>query len=777
MPGVGPSTAQNTPGLGRGHGPVWCWRAASRLSFISCPFLTLWKPHACSPIPPLVSSQGYRKAGALAGYGVPMVSAALHNGIEGFASDPPRTGGQTLVLGTTFAVSGPDGDMSGEGAQGLFVRDARVLSRWRLRVDGGPVQPLGGFTTVPSEGVFVARAQVRDGKPEPTLLVERRRSVGSAMTEELVLRNYGPEPAGVSISIEVRADFADLFSVKVGSPTGPEAVEISAEPEMWSARTGSGSSQRRVVVSAPGATVTPDALTYRVVVPPAGTWRTTLVVSERGTITTEAEQAHQPTAVHSTPAAKDRADGCTSVHSDSPALSATLARSQKDLIALTLRDTEAGGDAVVAAGAPWFMALFGRDALLTSSMAMALRPDLAVGTCRALAKHQGRCADPLSEEEPGRILHELRSVADASLAPGGVDRYYGTVDATPLFVVVVGQLARFGASQEVVDELLPAVDMALGWIDAHGNRGGDGFVEYLRCTDRGLRNQGWKDSGDGVTFADGSLAEPPIALVEVQGYVYGAFRARSELAAQRADVEGARYWAERARVLKRRINEAFWLPDAGYFAVGLDAERRPIDALASNMGHLLWSGAADQHKAALVAERLLSPEVFSGYGIRTLATTMGAYNPASYHNGSVWPHDTALSVAGLARYGFVRHAQRIAVGLIEAASYFSGRLPELFCGFDKTALPGPLPYPASCAPQAWAAAAPVSLVTSLLGLDPDVPRRTLRVAPAIPPEWGAVRTCLALGTTHLGVEVSADGRCSVTGADGLQIAGGIASSV
>lgn len=343
--------------------------------------------------------------------------------------------------------------------------------------------------------------------------------------------------------------------------------------------------------------------------------------------------------------------------------------------------------------------------------------------------------------------------------------------------MLVAQLARFGASPEVVEELIPAVDMALGWVDTHGDRDGDGFVEYLRGTDRGLRNQGWKDSGDGVTFADGSIAEPPVALVEVQGYVYGAFRGRSEIAAQRADVEGARYWAERARVFKRRINEAFWLPDAGYFAVGLDTEKRPIDALASNMGHLLWSGAVDHDRAALVAERLLSPELFSGYGIRTLATTMGAYNPASYHNGSVWPHDTAISVAGLARYGFVGHAQRVAVGLIEAASYFSGRLPELFCGFDKTALPGPVPYPASCAPQAWAAAAPISLVISLLGLEPDVPRGALRVAPAVPPEWGSVHIDVALGSSHVGVEVNADGRFSVTGAEWLRVARGVASTV
>lgn len=701
------------------------------------------------------------------------MNAPVHNGISGFVSDPPRTGGQTLVLGTTFAVCGPGGDMDDATAHGLFVRDTRLVSRWRLRIDGVPLQPLAGYTTEPSVGVFVSRAHVRDGRSEPTLLVERHRRIGDGMSEELVLRNYGPERAGVSITIEVGADFADLFSVKVGRPGSPLVVDTVPAPEAWVARARGATGDRTVLVSAPGATATSDAISYRVVVPPAGTWRTTLTVTEAD----EADDARRADrrdladAPSGSPVGppESGATGRTGFHSDSPALTATFERSQRDLSALTLPDPNDARHSVVAAGAPWFMALFGRDSLLASSMTMGVRPDLAVGTLRALARHQGRRTDLLSEEEPGRILHELRSAAASSLAPGGVDRYYGSIDSTPLFVMVVAQLARWGASPEVIDELLPAVDLALQWIDEHGDRDGDGFVEYLRCTDRGLRNQGWKDSGDGVTFADGSLADPPIALVEVQGYVYAAYRGRSDLAARRGDHDGARYWAERASVLKRHVNEAFWLSDAEYYALGLDAEKRPIDALASNMGHLLWSGVAERDKAALVAERLLSPEMFSGYGIRTLAATMAAYNPASYHNGSVWPHDTAIAVNGLVRYGFVRHAQRVAVGLIEAASYFSGRLPELFCGFDKTALPGPVPYPTSCSPQAWAAAAPISLVVSLLGLDPNVPAGALHVSPALPPEWGAVRLGVTLGTSEVVVEVGTDGNCSVQGADALRV--------
>ena len=360
-----------------------------------------------------------------------------------------------------------------------------------------------------------------------------------------------------------------------------------------------------------------------------------------------------------------------------------------------------------------------------------------------------------------------------SFALGGAERYYGSVDATPLFVMVLGQLGRWGIDPAVIDELLPAADAALTWITTYGDRDGDGYVEYLRATDRGLRNQGWKDSADGINYADGTLAQPPIALVEVQAYVYAAFVARAELAARRGDRTTAVHWADQATVLKRRFNEDFWLADRGYFAVGLDAEKRPIDALASNMGHALWAGIAEPDKAGAVAERLLSPELFTGYGIRTLASTMGAYNPASYQNGSVWPHDTALCVAGLARYGYARHAQRVAAGLIEAAAYFSGRLPELFCGFDRAEVPGPVPYPASCSPQAWAAAAPIGMLTALLALDPDVPGGIVQVAPALPPEWGAVQVDgVPLGHTRISIRVEPDGTSSWTGATGLAVKAG-----
>ncbi len=702
-------------------------------------------------------------------------AAPRHLERSGFGSESPERGGQTLVEGTTFVVSGPGGDIE-EPSEGLFVRDARVISRWLLRIDGEPLDPLGGFTSEPFAGVFVGRSRVRDGHVEPTLIVERRRYLGSGMREDLVLRNFGNEAAGVSVTVEVAADFADLFAVKRGKPADGDGVAVTAGLEVWSAAARHGRSDRAVHVRAPGASASTDALSYRAVVPPHGEWSASLaVVAEvdgqelpmRFPLDSPVERA--------APARRIAEWQRTSptVRSDSLALRLTVSRSEDDLAALRLADPTEPDLTAIAAGAPWFMALFGRDSLLTSSLTLAVNPDLAVGTLRALARHQGRKVEPLSEEEPGRILHELRFGADVSFALGGAERYYGSVDATPLFVVVLGQLARWGVGPAVIDELLPAADAALTWITTYGDRDGDGYVEYLRATDRGLRNQGWKDSADGINSADGTLAQPPIALVEVQAYVYAAYAARAELAAHRGDHTTAAHWSGQASTLKRRFNEDFWLADRGYFAVGLDAEKRPIDALASNMGHALWAGIAEPDKAGAVAERLISPDLFTGYGIRTLASTMGAYNPASYQNGSVWPHDTALCVAGLARYGYARHAQRVAAGLIEAAAYFSGRLPELFCGFDRAEVPGPVPYPASCSPQAWAAAAPIGILTALLALDPDVPGGVVQVAPALPPEWGAVQVDgVPLGRTRISIRVEPDGTSSWTGATGLEVKGG-----
>jgi glycogen debranching enzyme len=294
-------------------------------------------------------------------------------------------------------------------------------------------------------------------------------------------------------------------------------------------------------------------------------------------------------------------------------------------------------------------------------------------------------------------------------------------------------------------------------------------VEYRRKTSHGLANQGWKDSWDGINFADGTIADPPIALAEVQGYCYAAYRARAQLARHAGDLTGAASWRKKAKQLKRDFNERFWLADRGWYAVGLDGDKRPIDALTSNIGHCLWTGIADKDKAASVARLLMSPEMFSGWGVRTLASSMGAYNPMSYHNGSVWPHDNAICAAGLMRYGYVEHAQRIADGIVDAAPAFSYRLPELFCGFDRAEFGTPVPYPTSCSPQAWAAAAPLLLLHSLLRFAPDVGSRQLWVAPEVPDRYLPLRVSgLRVAKSRLAVDVG-EGTFEITGLEPVSI--------
>jgi len=404
------------------------------------------------------------------------------------------------------------------------------------------------------------------------------------------------------------------------------------------------------------------------------------------------------------------------------------------------------------------MTLFGRDSLLTSWMLLPVDPTVALGTLQTLAQLQGEKVDPLTEEEPGRILHEVRSGPDAEMALGGGNLYYGSIDATPLFVMLLGELRRWGLATSEVDALVPHADRALEWMDQFGDRDGDGFIEYQRATDRGLVNQGWKDSFDGINFAAGDLARPPIALAEVQGYAYAAFLARSHFAREAGDLDVARHWSERAHRLKEQFNDAFWLPDRGHFAVALDAEKRPVDALASNMGHCLWTGIVDEDKAASVAHHLMSPEMFTGFGVRTLASSMGAYNPMSYHNGSVWPHDNAIVAAGLIRYGFVAEAQAIVLGLLDASEHIGSRLPELFCGFDREEFNLPVAYPTSCSPQAWAAAAPLYLLRTLLRFDPWVPFGRVWCDPAVPERFLPLRIDrIDLAGSKVSIDITNDG--------------------
>jgi len=657
------------------------------------------------------------------------------------AAGPLGAGTVTLVEGTSFCISSPNGDIHPEYPHGVFFEDTRILSGWSLTINGQGLEPLAAEAKEPYRALFVSRVARLDGYADSPLLVDRLREVGAGILERITVRNYGLDPAECVVSLRIESDFADLFEVKEArirrrwdETRYPDGDALTIRAAWQDARKG-------VVVKAPGGDVTAEGLTYRMVVPPQGQWSTVVsVVPLVDGINPGALFVH-PAAGELSPSDRRRQEWVAKIpvlQMGNRSIERTLRRSYDDLGALRIEDPNHPDRVVVAAGAPWFMTLFGRDSLLASHMALPVDPSLALGTLQTLADRQGTVVDPMSEEEPGKILHEVRLGVSSGLSLGGKSVYYGSVDATPLFVVVLGAVSRWGFAKDTIAALLPHADRALEWIRDYGDKDGDGFVEYERLNDQGLINQGWKDSWDGINFADGTLAEPPIALCEVQAYVYAAYMARAWMAYDAGDAALAGELVGRAAQLKKRFNEQFWIPERGYYAVALDGKKRQVDACASNMGHCLWLGLVDEDKAPLVVERLMSPEMFSGWGVRTLASDMGAYNPASYHNGSVWPHDNAIITLALMRYGFVEQAQRIATALLEAAEYSGGRLPELFCGFGREHLAAPVPYPTACSPQAWAATTPIHLVTSLMRYDAHVSQGGLWMDPVLPKTYGGL---------------------------------------
>lgn len=664
----------------------------------------------------------------------------------------------TLVEGSSFCVSDRAGDIAAHRAQGMFFQDTRILSVWRLSVDDMPLESLAVVPGEPFTNMFVTRAAPRLGHHDATLLVQRSRMVAAGMREDVVIRNYGQEAAGCRVVLAVEGDFADLFDVKEGRVTEHPEIERHVATDELELTLRYGGRHRGVSVRGAGAIASPGALTWHVSVPARGEWRTSILVQPLvdGIEVAPSFPLDRPVdeAVPSRRLARWRA-ASPRVECSEPIIEHTLSNSQDDLGSLRIPDPDRPGVEVVAAGAPWFMATFGRDSIISSWMALPFEPSLALGTLQTLAALQGTKVDVMSEEEPGRILHEVRRGVDESRALGGSKVYYGSIDSTPLFVMLLDEVARWGAEWKEVEALLPAADAAIHWIEEYGDRDGDGFVEYQRTTDRGLINQGWKDSGDAINFADGRRGIPPIALCEVQAYVYGAYRARAHLAKLASDPDRAAECTDKAERLRTAFHDAFWLPDKGYPALALDRNKVPVDSLASNIGHCLWTGILHAEEATSVAEHLVSPALFSGWGIRTLATTMETFNPVSYHNGSVWPHDNALIVAGLMRYGYVEAAQKVATGLMAAAAAFGGRLPELFCGFDRRDVPRPVVYPSSCNPQAWAAATPMSLVRTLLRLDVCIPEGMIMAANTLPTSWGEIRL---LGLPLAGSRITLDTR-------------------
>ncbi|MEV0387560.1 glycogen debranching N-terminal domain-containing protein [Nonomuraea sp. NPDC050643] len=670
----------------------------------------------------------------------------------------------STVLAPASALSGADGQIREAGVQGLFRADRRVLSLARLLVDEREPEAVGHTAAGAGRSRFVslARRLGDRGSADPTVRLTRVRELTPyGMEESVEIVSTASVPVSATVAIELACDFAPIETVKSGRATG---VAMAADPS-GEERLSWRSERIRVDVTAPGAALKAGKsprLSWEVALPPRG--RTTL----RWAVAVD-----DPAAVV-VPAAGPPEWNAPRVQADDRRITRLLDRSLADLRSLRLAEPGAPGDTFLGAGVPWFLTLFGRDSIWAARMLLPLGTRLAGSTLRVLARHQGTRLDPDTGEAPGKIMHELRREA---FPLGGEDRrlpaaYYGTIDATPLWISLLHDAWRWGLPAAEVEPLLPHLEAALGWLADHADPDGDGFLEYIDAGGRGLANQGWKDSGDAVRFHDGRLAEPPIALAEVQGY---ACRAALDAAAllDAFDRPGADRWRAYAGSLATRFRAAFWVdgPHGRFPALALDRDKRPVDSLTSNIGHLLGSGLLSADESAQIASLLAGPDMAEGFGLRTMSAGADGFSPLSYHCGSIWPHDTAIVIAGLAREGFAKEAAVLADGLLAAAETFDYRLPELYAGDAQDEVLRPVAYPAACRPQAWSAAAAVTIAHAALGLYPDLPagQALLRPLPGAP--LGALSFGgLNVGGNDVEVNVSRDGATTVTGLpDGMDL--------
>jgi glycogen debranching enzyme len=664
---------------------------------------------------------------------------------------------------TTVRVAHPTEILHGHGAalacdrqgrivadeqHGLFVADTRVLSTYRLSIGGRSWQALGrqrvgyGSATWQFQNPKLREAsgEIREG----TLHLEIRRRVAAALHDDLVIRAFPEDPIRTTFVMQLDADFADIFEVKARSVPARPLVGRATEDHAIELTYQRGSFRRRCRIRFESRTPPRFAgslVAFDLDLRHDTEWRCCIDVIPEidGDMVAFVGDPHEPERLPVEPPTT-RAAG-------PPELVRALDRSGSDLASLALPLDR--GDPLVAAGAPWFLTLFGRDPLVTGLMTGLLGRWVTDGALRAVGDLQASERDDPRDAEPGKLPHELRRGELAHLGAIPHTPYYGTHDAPALYCLALWNAWRWTGDDGLLDRHLETARRALRWCDELGDRDGDGLQEYATRSDRGYDNQGWKDAGDAIVNEDGSQARPPIATVELQGYLFAARLAMAELLEWTGGTgEGERLRSE-AGALRDLVEERFWIEELGSYALALDGDKRQVRSVASNAGHLLWCGLPDADRARRVTARLLEPDMSSGWGLRTLSSAHPAYNPLSYQLGSVWPHDTALAAAGMARYGFRDEAWRLARALLDAAGAFEDdRLPELFCGFDRSE-DLPVPYREANVPQAWAAAAPPLIVQTILGLVPDAPRGGCWLSPRLPDEIPR----LDVGGIHLGAAV------------------------
>ena len=650
--------------------------------------------------------------------------------------------------GGLFLLCTENGEIQADSDQGLYFHDMRYLSAETLRLDGSPPvslladaseghRVLCELTNPDLEDEGSAEVRVR----KEALAIHREKLLGDTYSETITVHNYVTEPAELTLQLSYQADFADMFVIRGVKPGKRGQLH---EPS-WH-----GSALTFRYVGADGRERTtslhfsqpPDEhhdgqLDYRLTLGAQQQWQLKVTCELR-----DGQGGALETRPNAAEGARDRDReharigslvGGAQVETSSVLFNDIVTRSFLDLHMLSMQQKN---QAFFAAGVPWYVALFGRDSLVTSIEAAAFKPEVAANTLRVLAPHQGTKVDDWRDEQPGKILHEFRVDEMANLDEIPQTPYYGSVDSTPKFLIVLGIYAAWTGSLDLFHELQDNIRRALNWIDEFGDSDGDGFIDYKTRSSSGGRNQGWKDSGNGIVMEDGSLAEPPIAMPEVQGDVYLAWRSMADLVERAGDATEAERLRQKAERLYTAFNRDFWLPDAQFYALCRQADGRFSKSIASNAAHALWTGIVEPKQAHAVAQRVLQPDMFSGWGIRTLSAADRSYNPVDYQVGSVWPHDNAMIVAGMQRYGLVQEASQVLTAMMQAAAEFEHyRLPEVFAGYDRKVASRPVKYPVACSPQAWAAGSMPYMLASVLGLQPDAFARRLRIVQPHLPDW------------------------------------------
>jgi glycogen debranching enzyme len=652
-----------------------------------------------------------------------------------------------ILEGNTFVVSDERGDVEASltDPTGLFSFDTRFLSKWVLTINGERLHALSvddlqyfeaRFFLVPGTGTVYVDAK---------LSVIRQRAVGDGFSETLTILNHDDKPAQLEVHVEVGADFADLFEVKDAlEKKGKYYTAVKPDELVLGYERGSFRRETTITSSLP-ARFDEHGLTFSIDLASHEQWSTELQVvtpnaAPTGTRVTTAKyrgtnKRARPNMEHSL---EEWLEHAPRLVCDWAPLERIYQRSLVDLAALRFSTLTAPNRSLPAAGLPWFMTIFGRDSILTSLQALPFAPELAQTTLIELATRQGTRLDDFRDEDPGRILHEMRYGELTAFEERPHSPYYGSADATPLFVILLDEYERWTGDRKLVVALEPEARAALHWIDDYADLMGNGYIWYQRRNEQtGLENQCWKDSWDSISYRDGRIPGFPRATCELQGYAYDAKMRAARLARNFwGDPAFADTLEKDAAALKRRFNRDFWVPDEQYYALALDTDGNPVDALTSNNGHLLWSGIVDKSRAKAVVRHLMGPRLFSGWGIRTLAEGDGRYNPVGYHVGTIWPFDNSFIAWGLRRYGFKAEAAQVAGGILDAAEVFDGRLPEAFGGYERSFTKYPVQYPTACSPQAWSTGAPLLMLRTMLGLEPIDGH--LVVDPALPSSIGRI---------------------------------------